>query len=202
MNEQQARVAAVILAAGASRRLGQPKQLLQMEGESLLRRTARVALASGCEPVFAVLGFEAPRMALELAGLPIQAVVNEDWASGMASSLRQGVLEALATRPKVDALLLLVCDQPHLSVAHLGSLLAAHRRAGQSITASEYDGKAGVPAVLARSICPELLLLEGDAGAREVIRRDPARMKTVAWPPGLIDVDLPEDLPGLPLRRT
>lgn len=202
MNEQQARVAAVILAAGASGRLGQPKQLLQMEGESLLRRTARVALASGCEPVFAVLGFEAPRMALELAGLPIQAVVNEDWASGMASSLRQGVLEALATRPKVDALLLLVCDQPHLSVAHLGSLLAAHRQAGQPITASEYDGKAGVPAVLARSICPELLLLEGDAGAREVIRRDPARMKTVAWPPGLIDVDLPEDLPGLPLRRT
>jgi len=197
MDGQRPTVAAVILAAGASRRLGQPKQLLQMDGESLLRRSARMAVESGCQPVFAVVGFEAARMAIELANLPVQAVVNENWASGLASSLRKGVVQALARRPEVDALLLLVCDQPQLAVTHLSSLLTAHRQAGRPITASEYGGKVGVPAVLARSVCPELLLLEGDAGAREVIRRDPARVKAVAWQPGLIDIDLPRDLPRL-----
>lgn len=197
MNESQAAVAAVVLAAGASRRLGQPKQLVQVEGESLLRRTARIALAAGYEPVFVVLGFEAAGMAIEVADLSIRALINDDWNLGMATSIRTGTIAALAVRPEVDALLLLVCDQPQLSASHLQALLAAHRQGSLPITASEYGGKAGVPAVLARAMGPELLTLEGDAGAREIIRRVPARVSTVSWPAGLVDVDLPEDLEGL-----
>lgn len=195
---QPIEIAAVVLAAGGSRRLGQPKQLLQIEGESLLHRSARFALEAGCSPVFVVLGCEAARMAQELADLPVQVLVNEDWADGMGSSLRFGVHAALRLRPKVDALLAMVCDQPRLSAAHLRRLQAAHGESGgQPITASEYRGKAGVPALFARAIFAEMLALAGDEGAREILRRDLGRVRCVSWPEGAVDVDRPEDLAEL-----
>ena len=186
------KAAAVILAAGASTRLGNPKQLVQIDGESLLLRTARLALEAGCAPVIVVLGFEADRMSAELAGLPVEAVVNQKWDSGMGSSLACGVVAALRARPKMDALVLLVCDQPRLTAAHLLRLLALHAAGSSAITASAYAGRAGVPAVFGTGLFSALKSIEGDQGARDLIFRHGAR--TVDWPDGAYDIDLPGDL--------
>ncbi|HEX3659860.1 MAG TPA: nucleotidyltransferase family protein [Acidobacteriaceae bacterium] len=196
----ETRCAAVILAAGASTRLGQAKQLIHASGESLLRRTAHLALEAGCAPVVVVLGFEAERMATELTGLGVEAVVNPEWREGMGASLRCGVEAASRserTRAKPDNFLLLVCDQPRLTTEHLRELLARHATGQMAITASQYAGRAGVPAVLAAALVPELLACAGDQGARDVIRRDAARVQAVAWPEGAVDVDRPEDLQAL-----
>jgi molybdenum cofactor cytidylyltransferase len=190
----ETRCAAVILAAGASTRLGQAKQLIELSGESLLRRTARVALEAGCAPVVVVVGYEADRMRTELAGLGVEAVVNPEWQEGMGTSLRCGV-SALPTA--LTDVLLLVCDQPRLTAEHLRALLGKHVAGRVAITASQYAGRAGVPAVFAAAVVPELLQCEGDRGAREVIRRDPARVQAVEWPDGAVDVDRPEDLGNL-----
>lgn len=194
---QEPGIAAVILAAGASRRLGEPKQLIQVEGESLLRRSARLALEAGCAPVFVVAGFEAPRMRAEVEGLRVEVVVNPDWQEGMGSSLRCGVSAADGWRPKVDGVLVMVCDQPRLTVEHLQRLVQMHRLGGQQITASRYAGRAGVPAVFAPEMFPELEAVHGDRGARDLTEREPGRVQTIDWAEGVVDVDLPKHVQEL-----
>lgn len=188
------RIAAVVLAAGASERLGQPKQLIQLGGESLLRRTARLAVEVGCAPVWVVLGFAADHMRLELRGLPVQLLTNTGWKQGMASSLRAGIS---AAQVQAEAVLLLVCDQVRLSKEHLQALLELHRSGTTAITASEYGGRAGVPAIFRSRLFPELLQIQGDRGAREVIERHSAETQTIPWPEGAMDLDSPEQLQGL-----
>jgi len=190
------RIAAVILAAGASARLGQPKQLIQVAGESLLRRTARLAVEAGCAPVFAVLGYEAARIRVELDGLAVQVVVNEEWSEGMGASLRCGAAAASPFHRESAGILVLVCDQPLLTREHLQNLIDRHTRGTASITASLYAGQAGVPAVFAAQLLPELLVAEGDRGARNLIRQFASQVQTAAWPDGALDVDFPEQLQG------
>lgn len=183
-------MAAVVLAAGASTRLGKPKQLIEIEGETLLRRTVRLALEAGCAPVFVVLGYEAERMRAEIDGAT--AVINEEWAEGMGSSLRRGMEAAMAVKPV--GVLLLVCDQPRLTAEHLRKLMAAQDGDAGRIVASGYAGRVGVPAVFGRGYFAELRAVEGDRGAREVIRRHGDAVRAVEWPEGQIDLDRPEDL--------
>jgi molybdenum cofactor cytidylyltransferase len=190
------RIAAVVLAAGASRRLGEPKQLIQIEGESLLRRSVRLAVEAGCAPVLVVLGFAADRMRGELAGLAAEPVENPDWQEGMGSSLRRGVAAAMAARPLVDGVLAMVCDQPQLTAGHLRGLISRHWKTGNAITASFYGGKAGVPAVFGRPLFGELLDLQGDRGARRVLEGHAKEVETVAWPNGEIDIDMPGQVRG------
>lgn len=183
------RIAAVILAAGKSRRLRQPKQLIQLAGESLLRRTARLAVEAGCAPVFVVLGYEAERMCPELNGLAVQPLTNENWAEGMGASVRCGVA---AAQGAADGVLLLVCDQPRLSADHVRALLTRHEETGALITASAYGGRLGVPAVFAAQFFAELLQIHGDRGARQVIEQHGDAVQVVEWPEGALDIDWPE----------
>ena len=192
------RCAAVVLAAGASTRLGQPKQLFRTGGESLLRRTARLAIEAGCAPVFVVLGFEAETMRPELAGLSVEGVVNPAWREGMGASLRAGTEAVRRLDPLPEAVLILVCDQPRLSADHLRTLLSrhqsAHAAANPSITASVYGGRAGVPAVFSSVFFPQLAALSGDRGARDLIRAHGADVQGIPWPEGGVDLDRPEDI--------
>lgn len=187
--------AALVLAAGGSRRLGQPKQLIRMNGESLLRRTARLAIVAGCDPVLVVLGADAELMRLEAAGLGVECIVNEEWEQGMASSLRCGVEKLRGC--DIDSLMVLVCDQPRLSQAILGSLIAAHHRTRPDITASTYGGVKGVPAIFDRKVFPTLAALKGDEGARKVIANPKWVVSTIEFADGEFDVDLPSDLDRL-----
>jgi molybdenum cofactor cytidylyltransferase len=186
--------AAVLLAAGASTRLGQPKQLVLLNGESLLRRTARLALEAGCSPVFVVLGFQPQQMRPELETLPVQITVNPQWQEGMGSSLRCGMTALCEARPQPQAVLVLVCDQPRLSLNHLQELLARHKAVATLITASVYATRTGVPAIFSASLYPELLATAGEQGARNLIRAHAAEVQGIPWPEGELDLDLPEDL--------
>ena len=170
-------IAAIVLAAGASTRLGEPKQLIAIGGETLLERAVRTAREAGCAPVVVVLGADAEwiRERCDLGdGL---VIVNLDWEEGMASSIRIGV----AAVHGADGVVLMTCDQPAVTAGHLRKLTATGE-----ITASAYAGRRGVPA----AAVPALMRLTGDAGARELLR-DAA---TVELAGGELDVDTAVDL--------
>lgn len=188
------RCAAIILAAGASTRLGRPKQLIHLHGESMLRRTARLALDAGCSPVLAVLGFEAERMRQELRGLDATAVINPDWPTGMGSSLRYGMQALQQEKPIPERTLLLLCDQPRLSLDLLLSLLKKNDAENFWITASSYAGRQGVPAIFCRPLYAALQSVEGDKGARQIIQQHPDHLAAIDFPEGAIDIDTIEDL--------
>lgn len=190
--------AAIVLAAGASSRLGQPKQLLKLNGETLLHRTVRLAQQAGCNPVFVVLGFEAARMQRELSGLAAKPVINEDWPSGMGSSLRSGIEAVMKESPQPQKTLALLCDQPTLSAEILSKLIETSAKAKSLITASSYAGRFGVPAIFDKQLYPDLLKVAGDQGARSIIQRYPNQTSIVEFPGGIVDIDTPEDLANVP----
>ncbi len=140
------RLAAVILAAGSSTRLGQPKQLLGVGGATLVARAADAALRAGASPVIVVVGADEPAVRSALGDRPLVIVRNEAWASGMASSLRLGIAAARQAQPPADAVLVAPCDQPALDAACLRRLVDAHRRTAR-IAAARYAGRLGVPAL-------------------------------------------------------
>jgi molybdenum cofactor cytidylyltransferase len=182
------KIPAVILAAGASKRLGQPKQLIEIHGEPLLHRVTRIVLQC-CDPVLVVLGFEAERMKVALGDLPVQCVRNLDWEEGMASSLRTAVS---ALPLGAGAAIFLVCDQPALDQAILERIVQLHQEHPGSRIASGYSGIRGVPALLPCQDFEVVLRLRGDRGARELFAGE--KVLEVPFPEGAQDLDLPEDL--------
>jgi molybdenum cofactor cytidylyltransferase len=190
------RTAAVILAAGASSRMGGPKQVVEYGGVSLLRRAAMAALEAGCEPVVVVTGAHAELSRRELRDLAVQVVDNPEWPTGMASSLRAGVLH-VATHPDAQALIVMLCDQPHVGADLLRTLIAAHASTGKPIIACGYAGTLGVPALFARALWPECTALTGAAGAKHIIETDGSRVHVTPFPDGAIDIDTPADLARL-----
>jgi len=184
---------AVVLAAGASTRMGRPKQLLPVGGRTLIRRTVDTVLASAAWPVAVVLGAHAASIRPEFARLPVLAVDNPEWAEGLASSIRAGmrVLESFSL--SLDAAVLVLADQPHLSADAIHRLAEAHLRTGQSIVAAHYAGHAGPPALFARRHFAELLALSGPEGARPLFARRAGDLAAVPLPELATDLDTPAD---------
>jgi molybdenum cofactor cytidylyltransferase len=140
-------VGAVILAAGASTRMGVPKQLLQFGGETMLRRAASVALKAGCQPVVVVTGANATPSRKALRGLDVQEAENQQWESGISSSVRVGIEALVTANPRTAAVVLMLCDQPFVTREIIAQLVAAHLETGRSIVASRNVGSYGVPAL-------------------------------------------------------
>lgn len=191
-------VAALILAAGASRRMGQPKQLLDWGGRSLVRVVAEHALAA-LEHVLVVTGGAEEQVRAALAGLPVLIVTNPSFAEGQSSSLRGGV----AALPEgAAAALVLLGDQPFVTPAIIGQIIAAWRGSDAAIVAPSYGGQRGHPVLFSRAVFPELLATSGDQGARAIVRSNPARVQLVPFDDErpLIDIDTPEDYARLVSR--
>jgi CTP:molybdopterin cytidylyltransferase MocA len=188
--------ALALLAAGGSRRLGQPKQLVRVGGESLIRRMARACLGAQLSPNIVVLGAHAQAVRKELEDLPLTMVENPHWEEGIASSLRIAVKAALAEEPRITALLVTLADQPNVTTAHLSSLVSAQRSSARSIAAADFGDHLGPPVCFAREHFPVLLALSGDCGARNLLRQFdalPVRMPASAGD----DLDTPADLARL-----
>ena len=185
-------VLVAILAAGASRRLGRPKQLVPIAGQPLLRRQCGVALSARIGPVLAILGCDADRYARVIADLPVEIRVNDEWQEGMAASLRRAVGVAIERRA---ALLVLACDQYRITPDDLRSLHDAWRRAPSSACVSRWDAYAGPPAIMPVECHDEVRQLRGDRGARAVLF-DPRRPRPieVANRHAAYDLDSPQDV--------
>lgn len=192
-----ARVPAILLAGGGSKRLGEPKQLLRLPefcGETLLERAIRLANESGADPVLVVLGAHAEEIQSQIVLKNCTILLNPGWAEGMASSLRVGIHAAKHACRSASGALLMVCDQPGLSAEHLKTLLTLHRADPNCSTVSRYAGRRGVPAVVSRSHFPALLAMQGDQGARAIWMQADISIKDVPFPDGAWDIDSPEDL--------
>ncbi|MDQ5981092.1 MAG: hypothetical protein QG602_4070 [Verrucomicrobiota bacterium] len=184
--------ALVLLAAGASKRMGRPKQLLPVEGQTLLRHVAERVLQAQVSPVVVVLGAEFEQIEPVLSGLPLQTAVNPAWQEGMGSSLRVGVDALLERAPALDALIIALGDQPGLPDGHLDQIIARYRQGGCSLVAS-HNGQRRVPPVLfGRDWFPRLRTLTGDAGAREILREERPDFASVPLADDT-DLDTPED---------
>ena len=189
-------IGTIILAAGSSSRLGQPKQLLVHKGKTLVRRITDMALALQKGPVTVVLGANRHAVADELAGLPVTLIDNPHYEEGLSSSLKMGLAGLFVTQNKIDAVLVLLTDQPHVSSGLLLHLIETFQDGDKGITACRYgvDGPLGVPALFATKYVDELLGLTGDKGARWVIVKHRADCAEVPFEQGLIDLDSPQDL--------
>jgi molybdenum cofactor cytidylyltransferase len=189
------RIAAIVLAAGGSRRLGFPKQLVRRRARSLLAcavAAARDALPQS--PLIVVLGAEALRLRLVVRRTVPSAIAvhNARWARGLASSLQAG-LAAVPARAR--AILVMLVDQPNVDDRALLRLLNAWRRRPNIAAAALYAGRPGVPALLPRRYWRAIRKLRGDAGARELLRG--SGITTVAMPEAQLDIDTRADLARL-----
>jgi CTP:molybdopterin cytidylyltransferase MocA len=194
-------VAGVLLAAGGSRRLGSPKQLLTMHGVTLVERAARQLLDAGCSPVLVVVGAHADEIRDAVSMLSVTCVENGHWERGMGTSIAAAVTALHDARfAHTSAVLIATCDMPTVTVEHLQSLLATSNLGAQRV-ASAYAGPdgnpeqgpvRGIPAALPRADWPVLAALDGDQGARALLRD--AGTITVSLPNGHLDLDTPSDV--------
>jgi molybdenum cofactor cytidylyltransferase len=197
VENNSAGVGAVVLAAGSSSRMGSPKQTLQYRGESLLRRAALAALGAGCHPVIVVTGANAELSRRELDGLDVREVFNPLWETGMASSIRAGVEALVGTDADAEAVVLLLCDQPHVTADVISRLVEARRATVSPLVASAYGAGFGAPALFGRTLFAELTRLEGAGGAKQVIKRHASEAHFLPFPSGEVDVDTPDDFSRL-----
>jgi CTP:molybdopterin cytidylyltransferase MocA len=191
-------VAAIILAAGASRRLGQPKQLVGLAGETLLSRALRIAKEAGAAPVIAVLGANFAPICASISFNDSIPVFNDQWERGMSTSIHAGLHELDVRVPHASGALIMPCDQPRLSSEHLRALLNAFAaQPSPAIVVSSYAGTHGIPAVFPRAAYSALYALSGDKGARALFNNPPCPLVSVPFEGGEVDIDLPSDLARL-----
>ena len=175
----------VVLAAGASTRLGEPKQLVMLGDETLLERTVRVAREAGCSPVVVVVGADyAQVLGNNVLGDAV-TVINDQWKEGMASSIRLGVRTLGIVAKDAEGVLLMTCDQPAVTAKHLLRLTLK-----AEVKASRYAGRSGVPAFFPKKYFDQLMKLKGDSGARELL----AEARYEELENGELDVDTVADL--------
>jgi molybdenum cofactor cytidylyltransferase len=189
------RIAAIILAAGRSTRMGGPNKLTaEIAGRPLIRIAAEEALASRARPVVVVTGHERERVEAALMGLNVQRVHNPDFAAGLSTSLKVGLA---ALPPEVDGAIVCLGDMPQVRASLIDRLMAAFDpERGALVVVPSIEGKRGNPVVWSRRFFPELMALDGDVGARHLIGRYPEAVVEVAVTDraALIDVDTPEAL--------
>ena len=184
-------VAGVILAAGASRRMGQNKMLLALEGETLVRRAATRALAAGLSPVVVVIGHEAARVRAELMDLPLEFAVNPDYTGPTSGSLHQG-LNTLGS--DVDAVVVMLGDMVRVTAETLAMLVAAARGTEAPLVVSRYGDVTAPPLLFRRALFGELLAWTGEGCGKAVVQAHKHEAMFVDRPVALLtDVDTPED---------
>ena len=186
-------IAAIILAAGASTRMGQSKQLLAVNGRPLLLHTLDVISQTDLNPVVTVLGANHQAHQELVKDSNAGIVINSNWQSGMGSSLKTGLNHLLTQAPSTDAVIMLVCDQPGITPDHLQALAQKYRAGKSPIVASWYANTAGVPALFDKTMFPELLRLDDSQGAQKIIQKHAYILSVVDFPGGAIDLDTPEE---------
>lgn len=187
-------LAILILAAGGSSRMGQPKQLLMLEGQTLIRRITERALTVSNQ-VIVVLGASIEKIRPELSSMEVSIVENKDWESGLNSSLQVGLKQISADQSNCNSVLILLCDQVHVTSAYLNKLIKTHQKSGKMATASAYSNTIGVPVLFDLALFTNMASPSGDFGARHLLKslNEKGKVTKVDFPEGAIDLDTMED---------
>lgn len=190
----EARVAAIVLAAGASTRMGRNKLLLDVAGESLVRRAVRAAIEGGVDEVVVVLGHDEQRVRAELDGLACVPVVNPDHAEGAGTSVRTGVRRAFGA----DAVMVVLADMPFVTAEMIATLARRYRASRAPLVVSHYGDVQAPPTLYDRALFEELLAIPGERCAKQVVKRHEAEAEVVTWPAAALrDIDVPADYDGV-----
>ena len=184
-------VAGVVLAAGASTRMGHNKLLLDIDGESVLRRAVQRAVAAGLEPVIVVLGHEAERARAELTDIACRVVVNPEHLQGQTTSLRAGLAAVPAGAP---AVVVILADMPFVTSEMIAAVVERFRDGGAPLVISDYQGVTAPPMLYSRPLFPEIEAMRGDRCGKQVVKAHQAEAAVLSWPvDALGDLDVPED---------
>jgi molybdenum cofactor cytidylyltransferase len=184
-------VAGILLAAGTSTRMGRNKMLLDLGGETVLRRAARCAIAGGLGPMIVVLGAEAERAEKELGGLECEIVMNPQFESGMTSSMQCG-LAALPTT--AAAAMILLADMPFVTADMISDMVRRYQQTAALLVISDYEGVNAPPMLYDKRLFGELQATHGERCGRQVVQRHRDQAEVLGWPASaLADLDTPED---------
>jgi molybdenum cofactor cytidylyltransferase len=191
-SERAGKVAGILLAAGTSSRMGSNKLLFELEGESVLRRAAKRALAGGLSPLVVVLGHESDLAHREIEDLPCQWALNPLYEQGINSSLKSGVMAVQGL--KAPAAMVMLADMPYVTPEMIAAMIDRFRTTTAPLVISDYEGVNAPPMVYDRSLFMELLMMTGEGCGRQVVKRHRSEAEVIPWPvAALADLDVPED---------
>ena len=186
-----------MLAAGGSKRMGEPKQLLKFQGKTLVRRAVEAVVDAGCASVVVVVGNAAQAVEDELKDLRIQVAMNEQWQRGIGSSLRTGAELVLKLKPALDAIMIMLCDQPRVDAQTIRRLIDAHETSGKSVCISAFAGTMGPPVIVGSQFFAALQGLPDSSGAKAIWAAHPDQVLQVPAEEAAFDIDTPQDYAAL-----
>lgn len=181
----------IILAAGSSSRLGRPKQNLIYRGQTLLQRAIETAASTVCETILVVLGANAEAIIPTINNTKVNVIENPDWTGGMATSIKSGIIEIEKINPAINAVILMLCDQPFVDTHLLNMLILSQTKSG--IAACAYNSTIGPPALFNKIYFNELINLMGNEGAKNLLTKYADVLTIIPYEQGGIDIDTIED---------
>jgi len=185
------RTGIIILAAGSSSRMGEPKQLMMYKNKTFLQHIIGEAKNANLEPLICVTGYHSELITKSISRLEVTAVYNELWREGMGSGISAGIKQLLFS--DVDSVILAVSDQPHVSADLFGTMQALKDQTGKGIVASSYAGTLGTPVLFGKNYFEHLKLLSGNQGAKNIVKHNMPDVCPVEFEKGRIDIDTKED---------
>ena len=186
--------AIIILAAGASSRMGAPKQLLLVDGKTLIKRTCDTAMDTPCHPIVLVLGANRNLIRKETERMPITVIDNPQWENGMSSSIKMGLAGAYMTEKAIEAVIFLTVDMPYVSSELINKMIEKAKFDEKiEIVACKYENQMGIPVLFKRSLFTNLLELSGDEGAKKVVVKNKDKVAFIDFPQGKLDLDTAEE---------
>ena len=173
--------------------MGTPKQLLPIGSKNMIQTLIDEALKTSCYPITVVLGANKAKIVPDLVDMPINLVDNANWESGMASSIKMGLIGSYMIEKNIDSILFLTSDMPYVTSEYIQEIIRKAEETEALIIASKYGGTVGIPALFKREIFTDLLELTGEEGARKLIQQNKEKLALVDFPNGAFDLDTPED---------
>jgi len=185
----KSKIGIIVLAAGSSSRLGESKQLLAYKGKSLLKHAVQQAVASKCVPTLVVLGARFESHMMEIENEPAHIEVNSEWERGIGTSIACGVRTLVAQQNTLEAVVIMLCDQPFIDSDLINQLIAESDKSEKGIVACRYGNTIGTPALFNRKYFGDLQELKENAGAKALFGRYSGDLQTIDFPLGETDID-------------
>jgi molybdenum cofactor cytidylyltransferase len=181
----------IILAAGDSSRMGQPKQLMIYKDKTFLQHIIGEAKNAQLEPVICITGYQSELITKNITGMGISIVYNDQWREGMGSGISAGIRQAILS--DVDSVIIAVSDQPHVSSDLFAAMQALKDQSGKGIVACSYAGTLGTPVLFGKKYFDPLKSLDGHQGAKNIVQLNGSDVCPITFEKGIIDIDTKED---------